>query len=135
MKLLEESKIEASKITNYLLSVEVGNKEAVLYAEALNKLNIILEDEDEKIFKMMLNKKWKMASIDAILAFKKPQSNIRRKIFIMLSILEASPNYTSYFLSKDFSFFDYIKICCVGIRSIIRVLIGFFYLKILNFKY
>ena len=72
----------------------------------------------------MLNSKWKMACIDAGLAFKDPNNNVRRKLFTMLAILEASPNYTKYFLSRSFSFFYLVKVGLVGTRAVVRAMIG-----------
>jgi len=132
MELLEESKMEASKITRYLLSTSLEEKEACLYANAIKKMDVSLDANERKIFEIMLSSNWKMAVIDAALALRNPQSVIRKRLFVMLSILETSPNYTDYFLSKRNTVKDYVLVCFSGIRSIIRGLIGIFILKIIN---
>lgn len=121
--------LEAEQITNYLLSVPVQEFEKSKYADAMQKLNIQFSEYENALWKSMMKSKWRMASIDAGLALKEPNNNVRRKLFTMLAILEASPNYTSYFLSKNYSFFYIFKLGLVGIRSSWRAMIGIVIVK------
>jgi hypothetical protein len=120
---------EAEQITNYLLSVPVHEHEKNTYADAMQKLNIQFSDYENALWKSMVKSKWRMASIDAGLALKEPNNNVRRKLFTMLAILEASPNYTSYFLSKNYSFLYIFKLAAVGIRAVWRSFIGILIVK------
>ena len=116
--------LEAEQITNYLLSVPVLESEKNNYLDAMQKLNIQFSEYENALWKSMMKSKGRMASIDAGLALKEPNNQVRRKIFIMLAILEASPNYTSYFLSKNYSFFYIFNLGLVGIRAGWRAMIG-----------
>jgi hypothetical protein len=107
---------EAKQISNYLLPVPVRDSEKETYADAMQKLDIKFSKYEQALWKNMLKSKWRMACIDAGLAL--------RKLFTMLAILEASPNYTSYFLSQNFSFFYVFKLFFVGLRAILRAIIG-----------
>lgn len=115
---------EAEQITNYLLSVPVQESEKNKYADAMQQLNIQFSDYETALWNSMMKSKWRMASIDAGLALKEPNNQVRRKLFTMLAILEASPNYTSYFLSRNYSFFYIFKLGVVGIRAMWRAMIG-----------
>ena len=115
---------EAEQIGNYLLSIPIQDSEKNTYADAMQKLNIPFSKYEQALWNNMLKSKFKMACIDAGLAFKDPNNNVRRKLFTMLAILEASPNYTEYFLSRNFSFFYLFKIGAVGMRAIFRAMIG-----------
>ena len=115
---------EAAFIGNYLLNTSIRESEKNTYADALEKLNILFSAYEQTLWNEMLTSKRKMRLIDAGLSKQDPSNNARRKIFTMLAILEASPNYTSYFLSKQFSFFYLIKIGFVGIRGLISGMIG-----------
>jgi hypothetical protein len=95
----------------------------------MQQLEIPLSNYEKLLWKTMLKSKWRMACIDAGLALKEPANNVRRKIFTMLAILEASPNYSTYFFSRKFSFFYLFKIGLVGIRSVIRALVGLIFIK------
>jgi hypothetical protein len=115
---------EAKQISNYLLPVPVRDSEKETYADAMQKLDIKFSKYEQALWKNMLKSKWRMACIDAGLALKQPNNNVRRKLFTMLAILEASPNYTSYFLSQNFSFFYVFKLFFVGVRAVLRAIIG-----------
>lgn len=115
---------EAEQIGNYLLRIPIQDSEKNTYADAMQKLNIPFSKYEEALWSSMLKSKFKMACIDAGLAFKDPNNNVRRKLFTMLAILEASPNYTKYFLSRNFSFFYLFKIGLVGTRAILRAMVG-----------
>jgi hypothetical protein len=115
---------EAEQISNYLLPVSARDSEKETYADAIQKLDIKFSKYEQALWDNMLKSKWRMACIDAGLALKQPNNNVRRKLFTMLAILEASPNYTTYFLSQNFSFFYVFKLILVGMRAIVRVLIG-----------
>lgn len=117
---------EAEQIGNYLLGIAIQDSEKNTYADAMNKLNIQFSEYEQLLWQNMLKSKWRMACIDAGLAFKDPNNNVRRKLFTMLAILEASPNYTNFFLSRNFSFFYLFKIGIVGTRAVVRALIGVF---------
>lgn len=115
---------EAEQIGNYLLCISIKDPEKNTYAEAMQKLNIQFSKYEQALWNNMLKSKWKMACIDAGLALKEPNNNVRRKLFTMLAILEASPNYTDYFLSRNFSFLYLFKIMGIGIRAVVRAMIG-----------
>ena len=121
--------IEAEQITDYLLSIPVMENEKNNYVDAMMQLNIQFTKYENALWKFMLKSKWRMASVDAALALKEPNNNVRRKLFTMLAILEASPNYTSYFLSKNYSRFYLFKLIGVGIRSIGRAMVGVIIVK------
>lgn len=115
---------EAERIGNYLLGIAVSDSEKNTYVDAMKKLNIQFSKYEQALWEKMLKSKSNMACIDAALALKEPNNNTRRKLFTMLAILEASPTYTSYFLSRNFSVFYIFKIGLVGIRAVWRAIIG-----------
>ena len=126
---------EAERIGYYLLGIHVQHSEKNTYADAMQKLNITLSNYEQSLWSSMLKSKSRMACIDAALALKEPNNNVRRKLFTMLAILEASPNYTTYFLSRNFSPFYIIKIGLVGIRAVFRATIGMFIINSIKRKW
>jgi hypothetical protein len=115
---------EAEQIGRYLLPTTIQDSEKNTYADAMQKLNISFSKYEQALWNSMLKSKWKMACIDAGLAFKDPNNIARRKLFTMLAILEASPNYTKCFFSRKFSFFYLFIVGFAGIRAIVRAMIG-----------
>jgi hypothetical protein len=115
---------EAEKITYYLLGIAPEMSEKESYSEAIAKLDIRLSAYERELWESMMKSRARMALIDAGLALREPQSQVRRKLFTMLAILEASPNYTSYFLSREFSCFYLFRVGFAGIRACWRALAG-----------
>ncbi|WP_299314533.1 hypothetical protein [uncultured Aquimarina sp.] len=126
--------LEANRITNYLISVPLEEQERNRYVQAMDHFDIQLKDYEIRLLSTMLKSKWRMSCIDAGLAIKDPNNAVRRKIFTMLAILEASPTYTKYFLSKHFSFLYFIKIGWIGLRSVVRAIIGIILIKNIQSK-
>ena len=125
---------EAEQIGLYLLSGSIQETEKKIYADAMQKLNISFSEYEQLLWNKMLKNKWNMACIDAALAVQEPSNPVRRKLFTMLAILEASPNYTSYFLSRKFSIFYLLKIGIIGFRAILRALVGIFIVNTIKRK-
>lgn len=115
---------EAEQIGKYLLPVSIKDSEKHTYEDAMQKLNIQFSKYEKTLWNSMLKSKWRMACIDGGLALKDPNNKVRRKLFTMLAILEASPNYTAYFLSRNFSFLYLLKLFFIGIRAVLRATIG-----------
>jgi hypothetical protein len=120
---------EADCIALYVVGEHAGIREKRIYAEAMRKLNINLTGAEEALWQSMLNSKTQMACIDGGLALLRPASQLRRKLFIMVAVLEASPHYTDHFLSRRFSFSYLVKIGLIGMRAICRGIAGIIILK------
>jgi hypothetical protein len=125
---------EAEQIGLYLLNSSIQETEKKKYADAMLKLNISFSEYEQLLWNKMLKNKWHMACIDAALAVQEPTNAVRRKLFTMLAILEASPNYTSYFLSRKYSIVYLFKIGLVGVRAIMRALVGIFIVNTIKRK-
>jgi hypothetical protein len=124
MESKEQLYLEAEQVSLYLLGISPGEKEKSTYAAAMQKLDIQFSGYEKALWDSMLKSRRRMACLDAALAFREPGNNTRRKLFTMLAILEASPDHTSYFLSRDFSFFYFFKIGLVGMRAVWRAMTG-----------
>ncbi|WP_025666539.1 hypothetical protein [Aquimarina megaterium] len=116
--------VEANRITDYLISAPLKRKEESNYVSAMTQFNLQLTIYEQRLLSNMLKSKWRMACIDGGLAIKDPNNIVRRKIFTMLAILEASPNYTMFFLSQRYSFFYFFRLGMVGFRAVFRALFG-----------
>jgi hypothetical protein len=128
------SEMESEHITNYLLGVDPGEREKKIYAEAMQELDIRFSKYETELWNNMLRSKWRMASIDAGLALTDASNNSRRKIYTMLGILEASPAFTAYFLSRNFSRLYIFRIIGTGIRAIFRAGVGIVIIKLVRRK-
>lgn len=115
---------EAEIITRYLLKESPGENEKKLYSKAMEELKIELSEEEKRTWDFMIKYPFSFGPLDSALAIKMPEGNIRKKVFVMLAILETSKSFTPYFLSKKYSFFDTAGLIFTGIRSLFRLLAG-----------
>ena len=92
---------EADALSRYLVGQPCRAEVAADYALAVAKLNIAFTDEQAATYQKMLGSRFYMRTIDGGLAFTNPQSLLRKRIFTMLCLLEATPHYTPYFLPQQ----------------------------------
>ena len=79
---------------------------------------------------MMMNN-WSIGSIDSAIAIINPQSNIRKRILVMLAILETMPEYTEMFLPRKRHPLYHFYICLVGLRVACKLIFGLLLVKII----
>lgn len=131
MNPVNELKQEARIITNYLVGKPCTEELIQRYVEANIKLAIQIIPEEEKLWRNALRGAYWMSFIDSGLALVRPKSQIRRKIFVMLAILEASVEYCDDFLphtrNKAQVFF---LLALEGIKAVFFALFGLFIIKI-----
>jgi hypothetical protein len=123
---------EAIILSKYLLGQGSSEQEDKLYHEAMTRLNILLTGQEAKVWKYMMTHPRSVPYIDAALALTKPNGNIRRKIFVMLAILEASPTHSDQFLPLRFNSLYFFKVMYSSIRSVLRALTGIILLKLVR---
>ena len=94
---MEEAKI----IGRYHLAQPPDQGSIELYVRAINTLNESYSIRDEKILRFALKHPRLLGVLDAGLAFEQPGSELRRRIYIMFTVLETQPQYAHLFLSKQ----------------------------------
>ena len=92
---------EAQVLSKYLIGESCSDDTVRHYAEAVNKLNAILNESEQKTWNQMLGSSFYLKLVDSGLAIVNPQSPLRKRIFIMLTLLESSPDHVKYFLPQD----------------------------------
>ncbi|MBX7180881.1 MAG: hypothetical protein K1X82_02120 [Bacteroidia bacterium] len=132
MKAAIELEKEAIAISIYLLGKPCSSTLVERYIRAHQKHEIKLEHKDVKLWKWALNGRFWMACIDSGLALVQPKSPIRRKIFTMLAILEASVENTSFFLPTAQSpFVVWVKLFQQGVKAVFFSLLGLVLVKLI----
>ena len=92
---------EPQILSKYLIGKECTEEIATYYAEALGKHNALLNDSEQKTWDRMLRSGLYLKLVDSGLAIRHPQSSLRKRIFIMLALMETSPLYTEFFLPQE----------------------------------
>lgn len=121
---------EANIIGEYLLGKKNPIKKSIgLYIKAIEVKQINLTKNENKIWVFMIKNKWSIGCIDSALAFFSPQSNIRKRLLVMLAILETMPEYTDLFLPRSRPLLYHLYILWVGCRAILKTMAGYLLLK------
>lgn len=126
---------EAEAITYYLIGKSPRDKERKLYAEAMQKMDITLIGYERELWDMIMKRRWMFVLADGGLALLAPHSQLRRKIYVMLAILEASPAYANKFLSKEYSQMYWVVIGVRGVLAGIKGLLGCLLVKWMQWKH
>lgn len=119
---------EAKVISRYLLKVNIDKKQVDLYAHAIASGHFQLDPFEAQIFRHQIQHPLYCAAYDAILGFTHPNGNIRKRFFLMFSILETTPQFSTHFLGVH-NKLACIRIGCVGtIKYLFHLSLGMFLL-------
>lgn len=125
---------EAKILSMYLIGKECPAEIAQHYAEALTKHNAVLSDSQQKTWDKMLASSFYLKLADSGLAITDPQSSLRKRIFIMLALLETSPLYTEFFLPQERSIFYIIPLGFKAALSALYLVSGTIMVKLFSIK-
>src|SRR5580658_1506243 len=90
--------LEADQIALYIVGKHAGEREKALYLRAMATLDTALTGAEEALWASMIRSRRTLAWADAGLALLRPSSVLRRKLLLMVAILEASPDFAEHFL-------------------------------------
>ncbi len=109
---------EAKVISRYLLKVDIDQKQVDLYAQTIASGDFQLSIFEQRIFRHQIQRPIHCAAYDAILGWTHPNGNIRKRFFLMFSILETTPQFSDHFLGV------HNKLACIriGFVGIIKYL-------------
>lgn len=124
-------KNEADIFCKYLTGKKASADVVLLYGDALKKRPLTLDNKDKKILAFIESFPFFIGFIDGAMAFFKKNSAVRKRLFIMLAILETLPEYADFFLSKKHSFFYLFVVVCYGVRAVYRLIFGTLLLKLI----
>jgi hypothetical protein len=120
-------------IAKYLLNIDSVSKEAIEdYGNALKNLESSFNNYEEKVWRRMLKNQFLFDLYDSGFSLIKPESPIRKRLFIALAILECQKEYANYFLNKSKVTNDFFKLLILLPLTIFKTFIGsiFVYFKL-----
>lgn len=125
-----EMKQEALLFGKYYLKVTPNDRVVSLYTKAI-KGSIDYASSVSKDIIFVRKYPWLLRIVDSGAAIVKPQSEIRKRLYMMFAILEASSEYHDLFLPKKRNGAYVVVIGLTGFAAVIRALIGIFVVKVL----
>lgn len=96
---------EADRLSRYLIGRSCPEEIENRYRDAVHKLNATLNPVEQKIWNRMMASGIYLKLVDSGLAVASPQSPLRKRIFIMLALLETNTNFTEFFLPQPRNLF------------------------------
>jgi hypothetical protein len=92
---------EAILLTKYLSKKPPLPDVVTLYEKALQAIPFEFSKKEARIWDFCMRRPWALSLIDAGLAFGQTYHPVRKRIYIMLAILETQPAYNHCFLPKE----------------------------------
>ena len=125
----DELALEANIFSKYLLHKKPSKAAVELYIKAMQANPGKLDEGEAKLLKFSLKHAWLLSCIDGGLVFVKPHSEVRRRIYTMLSILETTPDFAQDFLPTQRSWSYAFVVGWAGVRGVARAAVGVFIVK------
>jgi hypothetical protein len=126
-----EPENEAKILCKYLINRNINFQAQELYKKAITIHNFQPDVKDQRLESLAFKHPYFIGFIDGGMALVLKQSTLRKKIFLMLAILETIPEYSDMYLSKEQSFTEFLKMIYFGIRGVIRGIFGLILVKII----
>jgi hypothetical protein len=120
---------EAEVFGRYLLRESPDSTAQSLYVKALKSNSGSLTLHDQRLLLFVLRHPWSVGLIDSGLARMSPLSEVRRRIYLMFSILESSPNYHEKFLSQQRSLLYFFVFGFYCVKGVLQSLVGALFIK------
>ena len=121
---------EAQILSQYLIGKNCSGEVAENFSSAVEKLNIELNEAQTKTYQQMLNSQFLLRSIDSGMALVKSQSIIRKRIFVLLALLECTKENTAYFLPRERNWSYFFLIGLRVTKAFLYAFLGLILIKI-----
>jgi hypothetical protein len=120
---------EPDKLSMYLVGKPCTQAIKEAFADAVIKLDITFTPNQEKLYRSMLRSKFTLRAVDGGLLFINRDSVLRKRIFVMLCLLEASKDYTEYFLPQKRNWLHFFYIGIITSWAFFTALLGILIIK------
>ncbi|MDB5165271.1 MAG: hypothetical protein JWM00_161 [Candidatus Saccharibacteria bacterium] len=116
--------LEAKLFTRYLIRKPAESVIAERYVKSIRKQPVKISARDKRILHFSTRHPWSIKYIDAINSLLLPHSELRRRLYVLLAILEASTSNTELFLPKNRGRFYFIYIIWSGMKGSMKAFLG-----------
>ncbi len=118
---------EVDILTKYLINKQVKNERIYTIYQHMTDGRI-----GDKATTLAFRHPRLIPFLDAGLIFTKSPSELRRRIHIVFSTLESTPEYADLFMPQRVSVLGVLLLILVGIRGVFRAIIGLIIVKVLR---
>ena len=119
---------QADILTGYLIQRSIGNDAVYdLYRTVVTEKK---QQDETKLINFAFRHPSLIPFLDAGLVFVRPESELRRRIYIIFATLESMPEYSGLFLPEKTGLQGLILVVGSGIRAVFRAAMGVILLKV-----
>jgi len=122
---------EAALFGSYLLGKPIDAPSLRLYASAMQNAPLQAGPKDRAILVFAKKHPWSLGLLDAGSALLLPKTELRRRLFILFSILETRPEYADFFLPKRHAWWQVAGVFFTGCKALGKVLVGALLVKVI----
>lgn len=123
---------QVSSISKYLLNIDTSEEAVEIYRRAIKEGNYRLTEKEFFIFQKIKHSVFLCGLYDTYSSIWDPDSNIRKRFFLILSILETQPNVSNKFLTP-LTLQQSIRILFIGtIKYVVYLALGTLLVVTLN---
>lgn len=115
--------------TNYLIKASPPKVIVDRYEDFLNNNRLTVSNKDLRILDFATRNPFFLPCIDNALALSRPNAELRRRMYILFSILETTPDYAHKFLPEKRSLLHIVSLVLHGAVVVIQIIIGLILLK------
>lgn len=123
---------EAAIFSKYLIGVAPDDQAVTIYVKALQHRPGDVSKIDQARLRFVRNNPWMVRFVDSGLALVDPSSEVRRRIYTMFSVLEASPQYHNKFLPARRKWWYIFVIGLIGVKGLLKTAIGALVVKVIQ---
>ena len=117
---------ELDNIIFYLTGAKPVEDLSVNYKQLTHQHPTELNQQGQQLWFKMNHHPFYMRFIDGYLALTQPYHPVRKKIYLGLTLIEATPAYAHLFLPKKYNLFSFIQLGLKGCRAVGSALLGYF---------
>jgi hypothetical protein len=127
--LTEKQTSEADRLSKYLVGSAASHGAQQAYWKAVERLGCEMDRAESRAWERMMRSSFLLRCVDAGLALLRPASVLRKRIFIMLAVLETEPSLSDHFLPQERSGFFLVLVILRIVRAVVCSMIGILLVK------
>lgn len=127
--LTERQISEADRLSKYLLGSAAPHAARQAYWKAVERLGCEMNGAESRAWERMMRSSFLLRCVDAGFALLRPASVLRKRIFIMLAVLETEPSLADHFLPQEHSGFFLVRVMLRMVRAVVCAMIGILLVK------
>ncbi len=126
--------IEAGILTKYIAGKPGNPVIYEQYASGVSMLKLDLNAREERIMRALKQYPFLLPLCDSGLAILSPQGAIRKRLLLMLALIETDKNFTGHFINNEDASFAFIRFMTRGCIGVLKAAVGIILILLMRWK-